>query len=123
MEVKVRCFLPAKDPVVLKREDSEGPIRLDKRLRGPLRRDHDSLAFLIRKIEQGGDMPTCDDAALANFELPGIYHGERKLALIYDCPSFFPTCHSFTKVTRISQRKFNQLPSPIRPANRYKNVC
>jgi hypothetical protein len=37
------------------------------------------------------------------------------LALIYDCPSFFATCHSFTKVARISYGKFNQLSSPMPP--------
>jgi len=31
MEMEVRCFLPAKDPVVLKCEYAEGPISLDER--------------------------------------------------------------------------------------------
>jgi hypothetical protein len=123
MKVEVRCFLPTKDPVVLKRKYSEGLIRLNKRLRDSLGRDHDGLAFLMRKIEQRSDMSTCDNATLANFELPGIDHGERMLALIYDRPSFFATCDAFAKVTRISYGKFNQLSPPIRPANRRKNAC
>ena len=123
MKVEVRCFLPTKDPVVLKRQYSEGLIRLDERLCDSLGRDHDRLAFLMRKIEQRSDMPTCDNATLADFELPGIYHGERMLALIDDRPSFFAACHSFTKVARISYGKFNQLSSPIQPANRHKSAC
>ena len=117
MKVEVGCFLPAKDPVVLKRKYSEGLIRLNKRLCDSLGRDHDGLAFLMRKIEQRSDMPTCDNATLANFELPGIDHGERMLALVYDPPSFFATCHSFAKVTRISYGKFNQLSPPTREAD------
>lgn len=68
-------------------------------------------------------MPTCDNATLANFELPRIYHGERVFAFIYDRPSFFATCHPFTKVARISYGKFDQLPSPIQPAGRRKSAC
>jgi hypothetical protein len=68
----------------------------------------------MRKVEQRGDMPTCDNATLADFELQRIYHGERMLALIDDRPSIFATCR-FTKVTRISYGKLNQLASPIRP--------
>src|SRR5690242_11456064 len=47
MEMKVRRFLPAIDPVVLKREYSERPIRLDERLRDSLGRDQNSRAFLV----------------------------------------------------------------------------
>jgi hypothetical protein len=115
MEVEVGCFLPAKDPVVLERKYSKGLIRLDKRLRDSLGRDHNGLAFLMRKIEQRSDMPTCDNATLANFELPRIYHGERMLALIYDRPSFFATCHSFAKVAWVFYGKFNHLSSPAPP--------
>lgn len=116
MEMEVRCFLPAKDPVVLKCEYSEGPISLNERLCDSLSRDHYSLAFSVGKIEQRRDMPTCDNATLANFELPGIDHGECIFAFICDRPSLFATCHSFTKVARISYGKFDQLPSPVQPA-------
>lgn len=116
MEMEVRCFLPAKDPVVLKCEYSEGPISLNERLCDSLSRDHYSLAFSVGKIEQRRDMPTCDNATLANFELPGIDHGECIFAFICDRPSLFATCHPFTKVARISYGKFDQLPSPVQPA-------
>lgn len=118
MKVEVGCFLPTKDPVVLKREYPEGLVRFDKRLRDSLGRDHYRLAFLMGKIEQSGDMPTCDNATLADFELRRIYHGERMLALIDDRPSFFAICR-FTKVTRISYGKLDQLASPMRP--NYRN--
>lgn len=75
MEMEVRCFLSTKDPVVLERKYSEGPIRLDQRRCDSLSRDHYSPALLIGKIEQRRNMPTCDNAALANFELPRIDHG------------------------------------------------
>jgi hypothetical protein len=39
------------------------------------------------------------------------------LALFYDRPSFFATCHSFTEVAGISYGKFDQLSSPSQPAN------
>jgi len=103
----MRCFLPAKDPVVLKRKYAEGLIRLDKRLCDSLGRDQYGLAFRMRKIKQRRDMSACDDATLANFELPRIYHGERVFALIHDRPSFFATCHSFTKVARVFYGKFD----------------
>jgi hypothetical protein len=77
---------------------------------------------LVRKIEQRRDMPTCDNATLANFELPRIDHGECMFAFIYDRPSFFATCHPFTKVARISYGKFDQLSSPIQPAGRRKTL-
>jgi hypothetical protein len=118
----VRCFLSTKDPVVLKRKYSEGPISLNECLCDSLSRDHYSPAFLVRKIEQRRDMPTCDNATLANFELPRIDHGECMFAFIYDRPSFFATCHPFTKVARISYGKFDQLPSPIQPAGRRKTL-
>jgi len=75
MEMEVRRFLSTKDPVVLERKYSEGPISLDERVRDFLRRDHYSPALLVRKVEQRRDMPTCDNAALTNFELPRIDHG------------------------------------------------
>ena len=75
MEMEVRCFLSAIDPVVLERKYSEGPISLDERLCDSLGRGHDGPALLVRKIEQRRNMPTRDDAALANFELPRIDHG------------------------------------------------
>jgi len=121
MEVEVWCFLSAEDPVVLERKYSEGPIRLDERLSDSLGRDHDGPAFLGRKIEQRRDMPTRDDATLANLELPGVDHGERVFAFLDDLPSFFAARH--TKVTRISYWKFDQLPSPIQTAGRRKNDC
>jgi len=71
---------------------------------------------LVRKIEQRRDMPTRDNATLANLELPGIDHGERMFAFIHDRPSFFAPCHPLAKVARISYGKFDQLPSPIQPA-------
>ena len=116
MEMEVRCFLPAKDPVVLKCEYSEGPISLDERLCDSLGRGHYGPAFLVRKIEQRRDMPTRDNATLANLELPGIDHGERMFAFIHDRPSFFAPCHPLAKVARISYGKLDQLPSPIQPA-------
>jgi len=112
MEMEVRRFLSTKDPVVLEREYSEGPISLDERLCDSLGRDHYSPALLVRKIEQRRDVPTCDNAALANFELPWVDHGQRTFAFVYDRPSFFATCHPFTKVARISYGKFEQVPSP-----------
>jgi hypothetical protein len=77
---------------------------------------------LVRKIEQRRDMPTRDNATLANFELPRIDHGECMFAFIYHRPSFFATCHPFTKVARLSYGKFDQLPSPIQPAGRRKTL-
>jgi hypothetical protein len=118
MEVEVRRFLPAKDPVVLERQDTERLKRLDKRLCDSLGRGHDRLAFLLRKIEQRSDMPTRDNTTLAHLELPGAYHGERVLAFFYDRPSLFATCHSFTEVAGISYGKFNQLSFSCPPANR-----
>lgn len=115
MKVEVRCFLSTKDPVVLKSQYSKGLIRFDKRLRDSLGRDQYRLAFLMRKIEQRCNMPACDDATLADLELPRIYHSERMLVLIYDRPSFFATRH-FTKVTWISYGKFKQVSPPM-PTN------
>ena len=112
MEMEVRGFLSTKYPVVLEREYSEGPISLDERLCDSLGRDHNSPALLVREIEQRRDVPTCDDAALAHFELPRIDHGQCMFAFFYDLPPFFATCH--TKVARISYGKFDHLPSPIK---------
>ena len=123
MEVEVWCFLPAEDAVVLKRQYAKRLICLDERLRDSPGRNQYDRALLIGKIEQCRDMPARDDATLADFELPRIYYGERMFALVYDRPSFFAACHSFTKVARISYGKFNQLPSPIQPANRHKSAC
>lgn len=100
--MEVRRFLSAIDPVVLKRKYPEGFVSLDERLCDSLGRDQYGRAFRARKIEQRRDMPTCDDATLAYFELPRIDHGERVFAFIDDRPSFFATCHPFTKVARIS---------------------
>jgi hypothetical protein len=109
MEVEVRCFLSTKDAVVLKRKYSEGSISLDERLCDSFSRDHYSPALTVRKFEQRRDMPTRDNAALPDFELPRIYHGKRMFALVYDRPPFFASGHPFTKVARISYGKFDQL--------------
>ena len=111
MEMEVWCFLPTEDAVVLERKYSEGAITLDERLCNSLGGDHHSPALLVGEIEQRRDMPTCDDAALANLELPRIDHGDCMLAFVYDGPSFFATCHPFTKVARISYGKLDHLPS------------
>jgi hypothetical protein len=113
MEMEVRSFLSTEDPVVLKRKYSEGFESPDERFRDSFRRDHYSRALLGSQIEQGRDMPACDDATLANFELPWIDHGECMFAFINDRPPFFATGHPFTKVARLSDRKLDQLPSPI----------
>lgn len=110
MEMEVRCFLSTKDPVVLEREYSEGPISLDEGLCDSPGRGHYGPALLVRKIEQRRDMPACDNAALAHFELPRIDNGQCMFALVNDLPSLFASCH--TKVARISYGKFNHLPSP-----------
>lgn len=109
--MEVRCFLSAEDSVVLERQYSQRPIRLDERFCDSFCRDHDGRAFLARKIEQRRDMPTGDDAALANFELPWIDHGQGMFALIDDFPSFFARRHA--KVARLSCGKFDHLPSPV----------
>ena len=118
MEMEVRRFLPAIDPVVLKREYSERPIRLDERLCDSLGREQYGAAFLVGKIEQRRDVATRDDATLTDFELPRIDHGERMFAFIDDRPSFFATCHSFTQVARISCGKLDQWPSPVQQFHR-----
>ena len=120
MEMEVRRFLSAKDPVVLERKYSEGPISFNERLCDSFSRHRYSPALLVRKIEQRRDMPTSDNATLANFELRRIDHGEGVFALVYDRPSFLATCHPFTEVARISYWKFDQLPSPIKLAGRRK---
>lgn len=114
MEMEVRCFLPTEDPVVLERKYSEGPIGLDERLCDSLGRGHYGPALLVGKIEQRRDVPTRDDAALTDFELPWIDHGQCMFAFVNDRPSFFATCHPFAKVARISYGKFDHLPSPIK---------
>lgn len=58
-------------------------------------------------------MPTCDNAALANFKLPRIDHGQNMFAFVYDGPSFFAACHPFAEVAGISYRKFDHLRSLI----------
>ena len=100
--MEVRSFLATKNPVVLKREYSEGLVSRNECRCDSLGRGQYGPAFLVGKIEQRRDMPPCDNATLANFELPRIDHGESMFAFIYDRPSFFATCHSFTKVARIS---------------------
>ncbi len=120
MEMEVRCFLSTKDPVVLERKYSEGFVSLDERLCDSLGRDHYCRAFLVRKVEQRRDMPTCDDAALANFELPRVDYSECMFAFIYDRPPLFATCHPFAKVARISYGKLDQFPSPVQQAGRLK---
>ena len=112
MKMEVRCFLSAIDPVVLERKYSEGPIGSDERLCDSLGRDYYGPALLVRKIEQRRDLPTRDHAALTNFELPRIDHGQGVFAFVYDLPSFFATRH--TKVARISYGKFYHWPSPIK---------
>lgn len=104
----MRCFLPAIDTIVLKREYSERPIGLNERLCDSLSREHHSFALSVRKIQQRRDVTTCDNATLADFELPGIDHGEGMFAFIYDGPSLFATGHPFTKVARISYGEFDQ---------------
>ena len=113
MEMEVRCLLPTIDPVVLKGEYSEGPISLHERPCDSLSGDHYSSAFSIGEIKQRRDMSTCNNATLANLELPGIDHGECMFPFIHDRPSLFATCYPFTQVARISNGKFNQLPSPV----------
>jgi hypothetical protein len=73
--MEVWCFLSTKDPVVLKRKYSEGPISLDECLCNSLSRDHYGSALLARKVKQRRDMSTRDNATLANFKLPWIDHG------------------------------------------------
>lgn len=68
------------------------------------------------KIEQRCDMATCDNAALANFELLRIDHGQSMFTLVYDLPLFFTTRHA--KVAWIHQGKFDHLPLPSDGSNR-----
>ena len=109
MEVEVWCFLSTIDPVVLKREYSERPISLDEGLCESLRRSHYHAAFRGRKIEQRRRMPSCDDATLAKFKLPGINHGECMFGFIYHRPSLFATCHPFTKIARFLYGELDHL--------------
>jgi hypothetical protein len=112
MEMEVRCFLSAIDPVVLESKYSEGSISFDERLCDSLRRCHYELAFPVRKIEEQRNMSTSDNAALANFKLPWIDHGQRMSVLFYDLPSLFANCR--TKVARIFYGEFDHLFSPIK---------
>jgi hypothetical protein len=105
--MEVRRLLPAEDPVVLERKNSEWPIRLDERLRDSPGGDQYGLALTVGKIEQRRDMPAGDDAALADFELPRIDHGQGMFAFFYDRPPFFATRHAFAKVARISCWEFD----------------
>lgn len=107
MEMEVRCFLSAIDPVVLERKYSERPIGLDEGLCDPFGQDDDCPALLVGKIEQRRDVPARDNAALADFELPRIDHGQGMFAFVYDRPSFFAACHPLAKVARISYGEFD----------------
>jgi hypothetical protein len=118
MEMEVRCFLSTVDPVVLKRQYPERLVSLDERLCDSLGRDQYVRAFLLRKIEQRRSMPACYDAALTDFELQRIDHGECMFAFVDDLPPFFATC--YTEIARISYGKLDQLPSPILQAGRLK---
>ncbi|HVH32489.1 MAG TPA: hypothetical protein VM847_00065, partial [Tahibacter sp.] len=118
VEMEMRRFLPAVDPVVLERQYPERPVSRDERLGDPLGCDQDSRAFLRREIEQGRDVPARDDAALTDFELPRIDHGEREFAFVDDRPAFFATGHSLAQVAGISHGKLDQLLSPQAAAGR-----
>lgn len=107
MEMKVRSFLSTIDPVVLKREYSEGPVGLDERLCNSLGRCQYGLALPVGKIEQQRNMSACDNAALANFKLPRIDHGQCMFVLFQDLPSFVANCQA--KVAWISDGKFDHL--------------
>jgi len=106
--MEVRRFLAAKNPVVLEREYSEGIERLVERLSDSLGGADYGAALLVRKIEQRRDMPTRDDAALPDFELPRINHGQCMFAFVDDLPSFF--ANRDAKVARISYGKFDHCP-------------
>ncbi len=114
MKMEVGRFLATVHTVVLKREYSEWLKRPDKRLRHSLCRTCYSCAFFVRQIEQSGNVAACNHAALTNLELPGVYDGERMIAFINDRPLIFATCHSFTEVTRVSDRKLDHCnPRPV----------
>ena len=108
MEMEVWCFLSAIDPVVLEREYPERPIGLDERICDSSGRDQYRRALVVGKIEQRRDMPTRDDAALPDFELPRINHGQCMFAFVDDLPSFFANRRA--KVARISYWKFDHCP-------------
>ena len=104
MEMEVRRFLSAVDAVVLERQDS-------KRLKSPYQRPgnalcryRNSLALVLREIEQRSDMSARDHAALTKLELPRIDHRKRELALIDDRPAFFAPCDPLAQVAGISFR-------------------
>jgi hypothetical protein len=109
MEMEVWSFLSTINPVVLEREYPERPVSLNEGLCDSLRRSHYHSAFRSRKIEKRRHMPSCDDAALANFKLPGINYSECMFGFIYDRPSLFATCHPFTEIARFFYRKFDHL--------------
>jgi hypothetical protein len=115
MKMKVRCFLSTKDTVVLKSKYSKGAIGLDERFCDFFCRDQNGRAFLIGQIQQRRDMPTRDNATLANLELPRIDDCQCVFAFIYDRPSFFAARHPFAKVAGISYGKLDQISSPIMP--------
>lgn len=111
MEMEVRCFLSAEDSVVLEREDSEGLIGFDEGFGDSLGRNHDGSALLLREIEQCRDVSTCDDAALADLELPRVDHGECVLGFFYDLPFFLADCHA--KVAWVFYGEFDHLLSLV----------
>ena len=104
VEMEVRRFLPAVHAVVLERQDPERPVGADLRRRDPLRGGHDGRALGIGKIQQRRDMAARDHAALPHFELPGIDHRQRVLALVNDLPSFLGGGHA--QVARVSGGEF-----------------
>jgi len=94
VKVKVGRFLPAIDPIVLKRQYPEGLIGFNERLCDSLGRNHDRLAFLPRKIEQQSDMPACDHATLADLELPRIDYSQEKFVFLDNFPFFLARRHA-----------------------------
>lgn len=45
--------------------------------------------------------------ALADLVLIRIYYGDRRVALIYDCPRWIATCHCFAKLAGLLFRQLN----------------
>lgn len=125
MEVEVRRFLSAIDPVVLERQYSKRPVGPDERLCDSLGRDQDSAALRFGEIEQRRDVPTRDDAALTHFELPWIEHGQGVFAFVYDRPSRCAAGHPFTEVARVSYGKLDHVPRPVNwlPLDGYLHDC
>jgi hypothetical protein len=120
MEMEMRRFLSTEYSVVLERQYSEGPIRRDERFCDSSGRDQDGRALLVREIEQRRDMPARDDAALANFELPRIDHGQRMFAFVYDLPSLFASRDA--KVTWIPYGKFDHVRPPTWIGSRARSL-